>query len=291
MRNKIHFFDLDGTLWKIHSSIYIIDKNKPQKPLMKLSMDEFNLIKNGVYIKDNIVLDYNGSRYFISEELFERIKKKSKSENIERFGISFIDFVDKQRLNNAKIDFLLDNIEHLRNNTTDKVAILTGRSNKRNLSDILNKLRIKLEDMGISLYKIIFVGDRFLPYTTDYVSYKKVENLIEHLIGFKVEDGKFTQTKQDWFQDVYFYDDDIKNINNANNVLDIISDIILNTEDKSLLNIIKDRLSDNKIRLINNLVTNNELNRFSTNVIDIDPIIVFSDYNNIVLDHNDVNLH
>jgi hypothetical protein len=57
------------------------------------------------------------------------------------------------------------------------------------------------------------------------------------------------------------------------------------------LNIIKDRLSDNKIRLINNLVTNNELNRFSTNVIDIDPIIVFSDYNNIVLDHNDVNLH
>ena len=33
----IHFFDLDGTLWNVDGNAWIINKNKPSKPIIKLS--------------------------------------------------------------------------------------------------------------------------------------------------------------------------------------------------------------------------------------------------------------
>jgi FMN phosphatase YigB (HAD superfamily) len=52
---EIHFFDLDGTLWNIDSKVWIVDKENPKLPLLKLDKSEFELIKNGVYKKDDII--------------------------------------------------------------------------------------------------------------------------------------------------------------------------------------------------------------------------------------------
>ena len=89
MEKEIAFFDLDGTLWNIkNEDVWIIDKEKPYKPVVILNNLEFSLIKAGKFVKDELPLEYNGQKYFISKDLFEIIKKKSGSENIERFGIS-----------------------------------------------------------------------------------------------------------------------------------------------------------------------------------------------------------
>jgi uncharacterized protein (DUF4213/DUF364 family) len=49
-----NFFDIN-TLITINSKVWIIDKLKPNIPIVKISKSEFNLLNNGVYKK--MVLD------------------------------------------------------------------------------------------------------------------------------------------------------------------------------------------------------------------------------------------
>ena len=40
-----HFFDLDGTLWELNQQAWIIDKDKPEIPLLKISQSELLILK------------------------------------------------------------------------------------------------------------------------------------------------------------------------------------------------------------------------------------------------------
>jgi len=265
---EIHFFDLDGTLWNIKSNPHIIDKEKPYKSIIKISRNEFSLIKNGVYKQDNIPLEYNGNIFYISKELYKKIYKKTKSENVKRFGISFMEYTDRELLNNSNIEYLLNNINHLRGRKDISMGILTARSNMKNHSDIINNLRLELINIGISIDKNYFIGDKFSFNTIDKQRLQKSHILLEHLIGFKIKYNKFISEKQDWYRKVYFYDDDNRNIHYANDIQRILNELLYNTDD-DIFKIIIDRINNNKIILNNNLVTNNDFNRFKTTSIDI----------------------
>lgn len=273
MIKEIHFFDLDGTLWNMESDIWVIDKNKPYKPVIKISYLEFSLIKNGVYRKDNIPLDYNGNVFYISKKMWNDIYRRKKSENIKRYGISFKNTTNKKDLNKTKINYLLSNIEHLRGKNVD-IGILTARSNKKTHSDIINNLRLELKNMGISLNKIFFVGDKIEFSHTEKLSIKKVNILLEHLIGFKIKDNRFVPLRQDWYNKVSFYDDYKTNIDYANDCQNILNDILKNTDDE-LFDIIIERINTNNLILNNYLITNNEVNRFKKDTIEITVPIKF----------------
>lgn len=263
MIKELALFDLDGTLWNIkNDDIWIIDKDKPYKPILTISDIEFSLIKNGNYINDHMPLNYNGEKFYISKELFDLIKLKSKSDNIERFGISFMPKIKKELLNKKEFDVLLNNIEHLRYNKFVDIGLLTARSNQKNHSDLLNKLRLELNKIGIEIKKIFFVGNRGYTSSPD----KKLQVILEHLIGLKISGNKFIYLKQDWYKRVSFYDDDIKNINYANNIQDYFNELLLNTDDE-LFNIIMDRINNYNLVLETNLVSNNQLNKFKKNKI------------------------
>lgn len=258
---ELAMFDLDGVLWNIkNDDIWVIDKEKPFKPVVIINRLDFSLIDNGKFKSDNLPLKYNGKTYYINKELFERIKKKSGSENIERFGISFIPTVRKEILDKRELDILTYNIEHLRYDKFIDIGLLTARTNQRNHSDLINKLRLELKKLGIEISKIFFVGGE------NYNPNKKVYVLLEHLIGLKIRDNKFISIKQDWYKKVSFYDDDIKNIDYANNVQNILEEVLRKTDDE-LFKIIIDRIKSFELKLETNLVVNNELNRFKKNII------------------------
>jgi len=264
MNKEIVFYDLDGTLWNIkNEDVWIIDKDKPYKPVIVLDNIEFSLIEAGKFRNDELKLDYNGHVYYISKNLFERIKKKSGSENLERFGISYIPLVRKEILDKRELDILSSNIEHLRYNKFIDIGLLTARSNQRNHSELINKLRLELKKIGIEISKIFFVGEG--SHTQNY-RLKKVYVLLEHLIGLKIKDGRFVSIKQDWYKKVDFYDDDNKNIDYANSCQKFFEELLRNTEDE-LFRIIIDRLTTNELTLETNLVTDNELNRFRKKII------------------------
>jgi len=257
--NNIHFFDLDGTLWRIDSKVWIIDKEEPHKPIIRLDSFETSRVISGLNKKDNLKVQYNGEEYFISNDLFNKIQKKQRIP-IERLGISWIEFYDDNYLNNTKSEFLFKNIRHLRNNN-QFICLLTGRAHRERHADILNILRKKLKDIGIEIYKIYFVADKFYYKADENVALNKVHVLLEHLVGLKIEDGMFKPYKQDWYKDVYFYDDEKMNIDYANDIQMVLDRVLKNTEDE-LFKMVIERLNNNKLVLHTNLVTNNEVNLF-----------------------------
>lgn len=258
---NIHFFDLDGTLWNIDSKVWILDKEEPHKPIIRLDKFETNKIVTGQYKKDNQKICYNGDEYYISHKIYDKIRKK-KNLPIERLGISWIEFYDNTYINNTKSKFLFNNIKHLRG-TDDLVCILTGRAHRDRHPKILNELRLKLQDIGIEIYKIYFVSDKFYNKINDEVSLNKSHILIEHLVGLKIENGKFMPLKQDWFNNIYFYDDERTNIYYANDIQKLFDRVLKNTDD-DLFKMVINRLNNHNTVLNNNLITNNDINRFET---------------------------
>jgi hydroxymethylpyrimidine pyrophosphatase-like HAD family hydrolase len=269
---QIHFFDLDGTLWNMESKIWVIDKENPSTPIIKLTQYEINKIINGFYKNDNIIIKYNDEEYFISDELLKKINKK-KVLPIERIGISWIEFIDKKYINITKVNILLNNIKHLKDKDI-LVSILTGRAYRERYGDLINKLRLILKNYNLEFWKIYFVGDKIYKQVNNKIAFNKAVIILEHMIGLKIKDSKFQPLQQDWFTDVYFYDDERFNIDFINNIQDFFQNIFQNSDD-DIKQIILEKLQNNTIKLTTNLITNNEVNPFQTNTIILKNMIKF----------------
>lgn len=271
-----HFFDLDGTLVDVKHFIWVIDKEKPNEPLIKLTPLDFSLIKYNFYKNDDILIEYDGQQFFISEQLFYNIQKKKKLP-IERIGFSFVEFKNKEHINSDNFDFLYSNIEHLIG-TKKYISFLTARSNRYKHGDFLNKLRFILDNLNLKLYKIYFVGRKHEIYHRSYLSFRKSLILLEHLIGLKIKNNQFIKEKQDKFDEIYFYDDNDMNFEYVNNLQGIFEKIFNNT-DNELKDIILGRINENPI-LYNNFITSNEINKFFTNQINLHYPTKFSVFEN-----------
>lgn len=265
MSKEICFFDLDNTLWYINSDIWIIDKNKPQDPILKITQVEFTLIKNGIYIKDDILIDYNNESYYISNDMMERILRKKKNIRIRDLGISYVEYFDDDILNKKDVQLLLNNVKHLIGKNVE-IGILTARSDRKKHAQLLNKLRLKLKDYGLEIDKIYFVSESIRITGYKNVVYDKNKVLIEHLIGLSIEDSHFVPIKKDAYEKIYFYDDVKYNFMNVNNLQEYFDFLVRNSDDECI-EYINNRFEKFTLTLINNLVTNNEENPFDTTTI------------------------
>jgi hypothetical protein len=274
MDKEIAFFDLDNTLWYIKSDVWVIDKNKPSVPILKISPIEFALIKSGIYVKDDILIEYNGDSYFISKDMLERIERKIKNIKLNNIGISYSEFFDDNILNKKEVQVLLDNIKHLIGKNIE-IGVLTARSDRKKHSNLLNKLRLKLKEYGLEIDKIYFVSEsiRSIGYQ-DKVVYDKNKVLLSHLVGLTIEDNHFVPIKKDSYNKIYFYDDVKSNFMNVNNLQDYFDFLVRNSDDECV-EFINNRLDNNNLILINNLITNNEINPFETTTIKLNSPIKF----------------
>jgi hypothetical protein len=273
MSKEIAFFDLDNTLWYIKSFIWVIDKNKPAIPILKISPIEFALIKSGIYVKDDILLEYNGEQFFISKDMMDRILRKKKNIRMRDLGISYAEHFDDEILNKKDVIFLLDNIKHLIGEDIE-IGILTARSDRKKHANLLNKLRVKLSEYGLEISKIYFVSEAIkLSGLNNNVSYDKNKVLLEHLIGLTIEDDKFIPIKKEYYDKIYFYDDIKSNFLNINKMQEYFDFLIRNSDD-DCVEFIKNRISMGLI-LVNCLITNNEENPFDTSIIKLNPPIKY----------------
>lgn len=268
MSKELALFDLDNTIWYIKSDIWLIDKNKPAVPILKISPIEFALIKNGIYIKDELSIDYNGEIFFISKDMVERVQRKYRNMRLSSLGISYNEYFNEDILNDKDVKLLLDNIKHLIGKNIE-IGVLTARSDRKKHSTLLNKLRLKLKEYGLEINKIYFVSEsiRAIGFM-DKVIYDKNKVLLEHLIGLTIEDKHFVPIKKEAYDKVHFYDDVKSNFLNANNLQDYFDFLVRNSDDECI-EYINNRIKNNKILLINNLVSNNVVNPFETNIIEL----------------------
>ena len=272
MNKEIAFFDLDNTLWYIKSDIWIIDKNKPNVPILKISPIEFALIKSGIYIKDDISIEYNGEEFYISVDMLDRILRKNRFIRIKDLGVSYAEYFDDDILNKKEVTLLIDNIKHLINKNIE-IGVLTARSDRKKHSNLLNKLRLKLLEYGLEIDKIYFVSESIKISGSCNFSYDKNKVLLEHLIGLTIDDNKFLPIKKDSYNKIYFYDDVKFNFMSINGMQEYFDFLIKNSDD-DCVDFITNRFQNN-LEIVNCLITNNEENPFDTSIIKLNQPIKY----------------
>lgn len=259
MNNIIHFFDLDGTLWGLDTKAWIILKKYPNKPLIRLSNGQLTDILFGVYKKDEIKIQYNDNEYWISKKIFNKIKKLIPNIKEDQLGISFIEKINPTYYKN--LIFYKENIRHLINEKNIDIGILSGRYSEEDDNKLLALLKTELDNIGLEINKFYYVSDFFKPIIDNNINYQKMNILLEHLVGFKIDVDHFVPIKQDLYKEIHFYDDEFQNINTANNIQEIFEEYLRKTDDE-VYNRIMLRVNEIKPMLYTYLVTNNNLNRF-----------------------------
>lgn len=262
---EICFFDLDNTLWYVKSRVWVIHKNDPSKPIMKINNQEFTLIKNGVYISDNNVIKFDGNKYFVSDDFVKRLQRKRKNIKLSDVGISYAEHFDEDILNKKDVQFLLDNIKHLIG-TGMEIGLLSARTDRNIHAEMLNKLRLKLKEYGFEISKIYFVSNRIRFGSSDDITYNKNDVILEHLIGLEIDENKFIPIKKDAYNRIYFYDDAKHNFLTVNDMQSYFEELLYNSEDE-VVQYIQNRLEDETLIIVNNLITNNQVNPFDTKII------------------------
>lgn len=257
-----HFFDID-TLVKVNNLIWIVSKHKPSIPLLKLTQSEFNLIRKGIYRKHNSIFSIGGSDYWFPQNLVDEIKIKAKTNKIDITQLSFSmqEFMNPSIIENLDYEILTQHFQHLKN-TNDKIYVICSKNTKKNYELIIKKLEQELASFGLKIEDYYYLSQTFYNRDEDYISHKKVRLLLQHLIGYKTDDNKFTDKEISKYDRIYYYDDEFSAINLAIDSNSMFQSLITNSAE-TIKEKIKDvvRLYDNVI--VVNKVTNNKMNPFS----------------------------
>lgn len=263
-----HFFDID-TLINVDSNIWIMSKDVPGFAIVKISESEFNLIKKGIYRKFNSPLDINGVRYWFPKDIFEEIKIKSKSSNINitKLTFSMREFLDKDIIDRLEYDINFYNIEHLKN-TRDKIYIICSKKSKDSYSNIIDKLNNYLENIGLMVENFYYVSDTFYNRDSDSISNDKVRILVQHLVGLRTDGFKFTNKDIAIYDKIYYYDDDPNSLSLAENINDLFYTILDNTEDIFFYKV-KNNILNSRKTLFVRKVNYNTMNLFDEVVVDL----------------------
>ncbi len=270
MSKKIEWFDLDGTLWRCDAKWWIIDKTKPDVPLLRISQEEGYLYSSGFYLKDDHRIFYNGMEAWLSNDIFDKIQKIKKIPNT-RLGISYREFNDISYLTKQahNLTIMIKNIEHLSNHSDDvTIALLTARGNKKGHEVLLNKLKEELHNskINIKIDKIYFANDIDTVRHNGSTPEKKAMIILEHIIGYRIQNNKFIEVKQEKYDYNVLYEDEIANINAVKDIKIFLQRFLNNTK-KTMPHLSEEIINDINSRNIfieTNQVTTNTVNPFLT---------------------------
>ena len=263
-----NFFDLNSLI-TMNSKVWIVNTQTPNKPLIRISKSEFNLLRKGVYKKDNINFDIDGQTYWLSEELFNKIKIKSKNNNVNISELSFSmqEFMNKDIIEKGDFTIHLENIRHLKN-SQDDIYVICSKNSKRSYESLIEKLEEKLLEFGLKIKNFYYISETFYNRDRDDIIHKKLKLVLQHIIGLKTADTKFTEEEITKYDEVSLYDDDINTIKLTKGINDVLQFLVKNSDDE-IKNKIKEILKMEECELIINQVTFNKVNPFITTKIEL----------------------
>ena len=271
-----HFFDLN-VLIDIDSKVWIVSKNNPNKPLIKLDQSEFNLIKSGIWKKTGAPLKIGGTDYYLKEELIELIKIKCKKfgANITELAFSMQEFMNPDIVADSNFQIRKENLVSLKN-SPDDIYIICSKNTKRNLKPVIDKLEEYLYSIGLSIKNFYYISETFYNRDETKIAHKKIRLLIQHLIGLKTSDNKFTDEEITNYTQINFYEDDISTNNLTKKSNDVLK-WLYNNSDEGVKDIVKLRLGDELIINLNE-VTYNIVNPFKSSKIKLELINIFKTF-------------
>jgi hypothetical protein len=278
---KAHFFDLD-VLIKIDSLVWIVSKTKPNQPIIKLTQSEFNLVKKGIYRRYNSQLKISGTNYWLPENLLNEIKIKCKKFNCDLTDLAFSmqEFMNKEVIDKLDYEIFIKNFEHLKN-SNDDIYVICSKNSKQNYDTIIRKLEKSFFEMGLRVKNYYYLSETFYNRDQDDIVHKKSRLLLQHLIGFKTENDKFSENEIQKYEIISFYDDDNRAIEFVKDINSTLKFILSNTEEELNKNI-KDVVNGNDLLLSVNLVTHNGIMPFSTSEVILKTSDIFKTFESFI---------
>lgn len=254
------FIDLDA-LVKIENKAWIVDKNSPNIPLLKLSKSDFNLIKSGIYRSQNNKIEFNGVTYWLPSELINKLKIKAKISKIDfgNLAISLQEFLNKSIIDNLDFEvnsFLISKLK----NTEDDIYIICSKQTKKNYQNITDKIEKDFLKAGLKIKNYYFISETFYNQKEDNIEFKKMRLLLQHLLGYKTEGDKFIDQEITKYNKIHYYDSNINTLKISDKINELLSFVLSNT-DKGLANVIKEDVKDFRPTLYLNRVNDNEVNK------------------------------
>lgn len=258
---KAHFFDID-TLITIDNNVWIVSNKKPSIPIIKVTQSEFNLIKSGIYKKYDSPLNMNDVKYWLPENLLNKLKLKCKKTKTDITDLSFSmqEFLNKEIIKNLDYKILFNHFKHLKNKNDDIYVICSKRS-KKNYEPIIEKLEESLKKIGLQVKEYYFISETFYNRNNDDISHKKVRLLLQHLIGLKTSGDRFIEEEIKKYDIIYFYDDNLKSITTAEKA-DKLFHVLLNNTESYIKEMIREIIKKYDNSLIVRKVTHNNVNIF-----------------------------
>lgn len=271
---KAHFFDLD-TLIHFEGQAWIVDKDNPNIPIMKISRSDFNLIESGIYRKQGNKMEFNGKTFWLPNQLMDklRIKAKNYKANFGNLAISLQEFYNKSVIDEIKIKPNLYIISNLKNELDD-IFVICSKQTKSNYQSVIEKLETELREIGLTIKNFYFINENLYLIDNDDVRFKKMRLLIQHLVGFKTDGLKFETTKLNRYDKVYFYDNELDALKISDEINNLFH-MLLDGTDKGLKDIIREDVKKSKPNLFINKVNDNNFNKLETKkvILSIDTII------------------
>ena len=75
--NNAHFIDLDVIL-KTESKPWIVSKENPNIPILKIDPSDFRIFQSGIYRNQNNKIEFNGKTFWLSNEVMNKVKLAAK---------------------------------------------------------------------------------------------------------------------------------------------------------------------------------------------------------------------
>jgi hypothetical protein len=258
-----HFFDLNTAI-VVESEVWIVSKKNPNQPLVKISQSDFNLIRKSIFRNKGESIKIDDVEYWIESELFEKIKNRCKSLKVEitELAFSMQEFMKPELIKSLDYKIWKEHFINLKN-SDDDIYFICSKNTKSNYEYLIEKLETYLRDeLGLKIKNYYFISETFYNRDEDRTAHKKVRLLLQHLTGYKTDGDLFTSEELPKYQKIYFYDDEVKTLNLASSINDVLRFLLSNTETELKKNI-ESFIKSNKITLEIKSVTYNKVNMFS----------------------------
>lgn len=267
--NNAHFIDLDVIL-KTESKPWIVSKENPNIPILKIDPSDFKIFQSGIYRNQNNKIEFNGKTFWLSNEVMNKVKlaaKKYKAD-LSNLAISLQEYLNPQLIENIPFQIDLSPFNSIIN-TDDDIYIICSKNNKRNYEKQIQKLEENLKEKGLQIKNFYYISETFMNRNEDDIAHLKVKLILQHLIGLKTEVDKIVSEEITDYTKITFYDDSKSAIELAKRINHVLESLLMKTEKDVKLKV-KDKIQNVDSMLVVKEYTHNKSKKFLETIIQLE---------------------
>ena len=264
-----HFVDLDCLL-EMGGMAWIVDKSRPNVPIMKVTRHDFNLYRSGVYRSRGNKVEFNGATFWLPDDVYSRLKVKLKSSpaRLGNLAISMQEFMNRDLVENLPYSLNQSMVDALRNKVDD-IYLVCPRQTERAYASHIERLEADLAERGITIKGKYYLSETFHNQTDDTLAFRRARLLIQHLVGRRTEKGAFGEGEVVRYDRIVAYDTSRSLLLLAKEVNPVLRDLIAKTAE-GLARVVRENVDDHKPVLELRWLTGNEANAVVTDKVALD---------------------